>query len=257
MRRQSCRFAALGALALVAFAGAARAQGVDEFGSYGPNRGHRVTQSSQTAALEIRVGRYVPRIDDEFSGATPYKDTFGTKNRYSVGLELDWQAFRIPYLGTLGPGFGLEYTKISGPSYLARDLSQRASEDSSLLILPLYAVAVLRADYLARETPIPLAAYGKVGIGSALWWASGGDGTSRANGVAGRGFSYGPQFALGGMFLLDSLDQASAANMDDTLGVNNSYVFFEWYVSYLNGFGSGGQMQVGTNTWVLGLALEM
>jgi len=240
---------------LASYAATSHAQEVDEFGVYGPRR--HTAESPQHTAFELRVGRYVPSIDNEFSGATPYRSTFGKKNRYSVGIEVDWQAIRIPYLGTFGPGFGLEYTKFAGPSYLARDMSQRASEDSSLTILPFYAVGVLRADYLAPETAIPIVPYAKLGLGAALWSVGNGDGTANANGVVGRGLSYGPQFAVGGMFLLDALDRSSAAYMDDNVGVNNSYLFMEWFVSYLNGFGSGNQMQVGTNTWVLGLALEI
>ena len=76
------------------------------------------------------------------------------------------------------------------------------------------------------------------------------------NGVSGSGISYGPQFALGGMLLLDRIDPDAAMEMDNEMGINNSYVFIEWYDSFLNGFGSGGQLQVGTNTWVLGLAFR-
>ncbi len=230
------------------------AQGIDEFGRYGQTEDQR--ESKQIGALELRIGRYKPLVDSEFNGTGPYRRTFGTKNRYSIGLEFDWQALRIPYFGTLGPGFGIEYTKISGDSFLASDLSQRVPEESSLGIIPLYLVAVLRFDYLARTTPIPFVPYGKLGLGSAMWWVSNGGGTANANGVEGRGFSYGPQFALGGMFLLDVLDRTSASYMDDSVGVNNSYFFMEWFVSQLDGFGSGKQMQVGTNTWVLGLAME-
>lgn len=245
--------AALAALALgVLGAAPARAQGYDEFGRYGRDRN---AESKQIGAAEIRIGRYVPSVDSEFSGKTPYQDLFGTKNRYSIGLEVDWQALRIPHFGTLGPGFGVEYTKISGDSFLASDLTQRVPEESSLTILPLYVVGVLRFDYLARETPIPIVPYGKLGIGSALWWVSNGGGTANANGVAGRGLSYGPQFAVGGMFLLDALDRSSAAYMDDSIGVNHSYLFGEWFVSSLGAFG-GNQMRVGTNTWVIGLAME-
>ena len=85
-----------------------------------------------------------------------------------------------------------------------------------------------------------------------------GIGLSRdANGVTGEGASYGYQWALGLMLLLDNLDPLSARDLDSTFGVNNSYLFFEWYNSDLDGFGAGDQMQMGTNTWMLGLALEM
>jgi hypothetical protein len=251
----------LGVGMVLAIAGRAAAQGVDEFGMFGQRQRGVPAESPQNAAFEFRIGRYVPSIDSEFQTAKPYEQTFGDKNRYSVGFEVDWQALRIPYLGTLGPGVGFAYTKISAQSFVASDptLQTRSGpgEVSSLTIFPMYAVAVLRADYLARQVKIPIVPYGKLGLGAAFWSIGNGDGTARQNGVVGRGLSYGPQFALGAMLLLDALDPTSAIEMDANTGVNNSYFFVEWYVSQLNGFGSGGQMQVGTNTWVLGLALEI
>jgi hypothetical protein len=211
-------------------------------------------------AVEFRVGRYIPAIDSEFDGqATPYQTMFGTDNRYSVGLEVDWQALRIPFLGTLGPGFAFQYTKHTATGFLTSSLGQqspvRAGEDTSLVIFPMYAVAVLRADYLARETPIPLVPYAKLGIGAAIWSASGGGGTANVQGASGSGLSYGPQFALGGMLLLDAFDGKAAKDIDQNIGVNSSYFFLEWYVSHL-GIGAD-QMRVGTNTWMLGLAMEI
>jgi hypothetical protein len=251
----------LGFAATFAIAAPAAAQGVDEFGTFGQKERGVRGETPQTTAFEFRIGRYVPGIDNEFGTERPYEQTFGTKNRYSIGFEVDWQALRIPYLGTLGPGFGLEYTKISGQSFRADDptFQTRAGEGevSSLTIFPMYAVAVLRADYPAREARIPIVPYAKLGLGAAIWSVGTGNGTARQNGIVGRGLSYGPQFALGAMFLLDAIDPVSAIEMDANTGVNNSYFFVEWYVSQLNGFGSGNQLQVGTNTWVLGLALEI
>jgi hypothetical protein len=58
------------------------------------------------------------------------------------------------------------------------------------------------------------------------------------------------------MLLLDFFDPDAALEVDNSVGVNNSYFFIEWYVSKLDGF-DGSKMQVGTNTWMLGLALEI
>ena len=234
----------------------ARAQGVDDFGAYGQRADTGASESPQDMALEVRFGRYVPEVDSEFDGgATPYEDTFGNDNRYLLGFELDWQLLRIPKFGTLGPGFGWGYTTISGDALLAGG-GGRSDQETSLSIMPMYVAAVLRVDVLARDTPVPLVPYGKGGFGYALWWASDPDGVARDDdGVRGRGSSYGLQFALGGMLLLDSLDRGAAIEMDNTTGVNNSYFFVEWYFSNLDCFG-GDCMQVGANTWMLGLALE-
>jgi hypothetical protein len=245
--------------ALTSFAWSAHAQegvrtrstDVDDLGTLRYN--DRRFESPQHVALEFRFGRYVPDVDSEFTTATPYETTFGSDNRYSVGLEVDWQLWRIPYVGTLGPGFAFQYTKMSAASFITAT-GARAGEDTNLAIFPMYLTAVLRVDQLARETPIPIVPYAKLGLGAALWNVTNGGGVANASGVRGSGISYGPQFALGGMLLLDIFDSSSAKSLDNEIGINNSYFFMEWYVSRL---GAGDQMEVGTNTWVLGLAFEI
>jgi hypothetical protein len=246
----------IGSFALCALpARSAFAQGIDAFGAYGHDK--QSYESPQDFAFEVRFGPYLPRVDDEFgSGATPFATMFGTKNRYMLAAEFDWQALRIPYLGTLGPGFGLGYTTMSGKTFLTDGVT-RATQEASLSLLPVYVAAVLRADVIAKKTPIPLVPYAKLGLGASLWWTSDGSGVSRVGNTVGRGTSYGYQYALGGMLLLDVFDPSAALELDSTLGVNNSYLFFEYYNSNLDGFGSGNKMQVGARTWFLGLAWEI
>lgn len=232
----------------------AAAQGIDEFGSYGRNA--RRGESPQYGALEARFGPYNPRVDASVPNGTPYKDSFGDSTRYLLGLEADWQILRIPHLGTLGPGLGWGYTRSSGFARLTADLNQASDERTTLTVMPMYLVGVLRADVLAREFGIPVVPYAKLGMGYALWWASDGGETANAGNVKGKGISYGPQYALGGMLLLDFLDAQTARDADNSLGINNSYVFGEWYVSELDAFGSTKRLNVGTNTWVIGLAIE-
>lgn len=248
------RIALLAALGFLGLSRGAAAQGTDEFGTYGtkdPGRG----ESPQNGAFEARFGPYYPRVDSSVPGQ-PFKDTFGDTKRYMVGVEADWQALRIPHLGTLGPGLGWGYTRATGLARLTDHPDEVSDEETSLSIMPFYLVAVLRADVFMRDFGVPLVPYAKLGLGYALWWASDGGSTSRQNGVLGRGISYGPQYALGGMFLLDFLDQQTARDADNSLGINNSYVFGEWYGSELDAFGSKSRMNVGANTWVVGLAIE-
>jgi hypothetical protein len=233
----------------------ALAQGIDEFGTYG--REAADYESPQHMAMEIRVGRYYPTVDDEFAGTgeTPFRDSFGAKRRWFIGFEVDWQLFRIPYVGTIGPAFGAGITNLQGKGFLADGTV--ADQTTTLSILPTYGVAVLRVDTLSRLTPVPLAVYGKLGVGYALWWTRDNIGVTRGDdGSRGEGASYGTHWAVGAMFLLDALDRRRANDLDASQGINNSYVFVEWYKSTLDGFGTGNQMQVGSESWTAGLALE-
>jgi hypothetical protein len=131
-----------------------------------------------------------------------------------------------------------------------------SAQDTSLDILPFYGLAVVRIDALADRTVVPLQPYAKLGIGYALWWSSDGDKAARDNGIVGRDASYGYAFALGVVARLDWLDREDAVSADGALGLNHSGLFIEWFHADLSGFGSDSVMDVGSSTWVAGLALE-
>jgi hypothetical protein len=248
--------AALATLACcLAISPLAHAQGVDEFGGYGHRRGVQ-SESKQEAAFELRFGRYVPEVDSQL-GSTPFQDTFGGDNRYMFGVEVDWQVLRIPHFGTLAPGIGWGYTKFSAKAKYA-DGSGVSSSSTSLAIMPMYLVGVVRADVIARELKIPLVPYAKLGLGYGLWWSSDGERTAvTTDGRKGRGASYGLTYALGAMFLLDVLSEDDAVTADGAIGINNSYVFAEWFRPQLDGFGSSKVLDIGSSSWLLGIALEI
>lgn len=251
MRPSTLAASSLLAAAAVAVAVPAAAQEYDRYAPPGVRQ--RALESPQDMAFEVRFGRYVPNADDGLS-STPYQDTFGDDTRFYGGIELDWQALRIPYFGTLGPGFGIGYTRSTADAPLASGMG-RSGQTTSLSILPMYLVGVVRADVIARETPVPLVPYLKLGVGYALWWASDADDTAEVDGVEGKGRSYGSQFGLGIMLLLDALNMDDARTADAAMGLNHSYLFAEWAVNKLDGFGDD-HLQVGTDSWVLGLAFE-
>jgi hypothetical protein len=212
--------------------------------------------SPQHAAFELRFGPYRPKIDDNLP--TPaYEDFFGDGSRYMFGFELDWQALRIPYVGTLGAGIGWGYTQMSARNQIPPDSPEPdavVSQESTLNIMPIYGVGVLRVDALARRYGVPLVPYAKLGLSYAFWWINDGVGTATNDvGVKGRDISIGTHAALGGMFLLDILEPSAALGADNDSGVNNSYLFFEWSMSNYG----GDQMNVGSSSWVTGLAFEM
>jgi len=218
------------------------------------------TESPQSWAFEFRVGPYKPRIDNEFGGSGPYEQVFGNGRRWFVGAELDYQALRIPHFGTLGPGLGWSYTSMSANSKLSEG-DDYSSEKTSLWIMPMYAIAVLRVDVLATDLGVPLVPYVKGGLGYALWTAKDGLGTSSYETddgtVEGKGRTYGWHFAAGLMLQLDPFDGHASRQLDNTVGVNHSYFFAEWMMAGLDGFGASDQMRVGTSNWVIGLAFEL
>lgn len=248
-------------LAGAAFASALAASSValaQEPNDIGGYRSHRTYESPQHWAVELRFGPYRPNIDEDFSGAKPYETAFGDDHRLYFGVEVDWQAIRIPHFGSLGPGASWGYTHMSANARLS-STGEPSAENTSLWIMPMYGVGVLRIDVLARDMGIPFVFYGKAGVGYALWSSSNDLGTSKVDGVVGKGHTWGTHFAFGGMLLLDNFDQGSANQLDNETGINNTYVFFEWMQSKLDGFGASDHsaLHVGTNTWVLGLAFEL
>lgn len=212
-------------------------------------------RSPQNFALELRFSPYRPAIDDEPAlKGTPFKDRFGDNPRLYVGLEFDWQMFRIPYIGTIGPGLGAGIVGMSRP---ATTVSGKPSGDEySLDIYPMYLSAVLRADTFWREIGFPLVPYGKIGLGYALWRASNSGGTSTVDGISGKGQTFGTHMALGVAFALDALDSGASRNMDNAIGINNTYFYAEYYWLNLNGLGQDKALYVGTKTYAMGLAFE-
>lgn len=229
-----------------------------EFGTPAQTRPFR---SAQNFALEIRVSPYYPAVDDEPGlQGTPFKDRFGDKPRIAMGLEFDWQTFRIPYVGTIGPGLGASLVSMSRP---AVTVSGKASGDEyGLSIYPMYLSAVLRADTFWRGLGFPLVPYAKLGVAVGFWRATNALGTSKstlpneAEPVPGRGMTFGTHMAGGVAFALDAIDSGASRNMDNFLGVNNTYVYAEYYWLNLNGLGQDKALYVGTNTWAAGLAFE-
>jgi len=211
-------------------------------------------QSPQRFALELRFGPYHPQVDEDFGGPPgPYDQVFGSDSRFFFGVEFDWQLLRIPGVGTLGPGIGWGYTRMSAQAALQSN-GEPSAEKTFLSIMPMYGIGVFRVDVLARETPIPIVGYVKAGLGYGIYW-TGNDLETQA-----RGHTWGTHFALGGMLLLDAIDEHASIEIDNQWGINNSYFFFEWMRSDLNGFGSTDDhsvMHIGTHTWVIGLAFEM
>jgi hypothetical protein len=214
-------------------------------------------KSPQHFALELRISPYTPNIDSESSlnGKTPYHDTFGSGTGILVGFEFDYQAVRIPYVGTLGPGFSAGYMQVGAKSFTLT--GDRSAEDTNFNLFPMYLVAVLRADTLWRNYHIPVVPYAKAGPGLAFWQMTNPGGTSTStDGVKGHGHTFGTQWAIGLGIALDSLDMGASRNLDNSVGINNTYLYAEYYLAALTGIAQDHPLQVGTDTWCAGLAFE-
>jgi hypothetical protein len=218
-------------------------------------------KSPQHFAFELRLSPYTPNIDKEsgLGGKTPFKDTFGSGNSVLVGFEFDYQAVRIPWVGTLGPGFSAGYWQVTAKSFTLT--GDRSAEDTSLKLYPMYLAAVLRGDTLWRNYRIPVVPYAKAGIGMTLWEMTNPGGTSTSTSTAGttvkgHGYTLGTQWALGIGIALDSLDQGASRNLDNSVGINNTYLYAEYYLAAMTGIAQNHPLQVGTDTWCAGLAFE-
>lgn len=216
----------------------------------------RERRNVQRFAFELRFGGYYPRVDEELGGAAaPFRDTFGGDPQFFFGLEVDWQALRIPYVGSLGPGVGWGYTTMTAP---ARDPETGAATatKTNLSIMPVYASGVLRLDELYRRTGVPIVPFVKGGGAGAYWSSGGALGMTSSDGVVGEGLSFGYHFAVGGALSLGFIERGSTARLREGFGVDHTYVFGEWMLTDLGSFAPN-QMRVGSSSWVVGLALEL
>lgn len=234
---------------------------------------HKTYESPQNFAIELRLGPYHPRVDaaPEFAaaGASPYRDVFGDSLRWEFAVEFDWQAFRIPHFGTIGPGVSVGYTSSSALAPLVHPVngSTLSGESTSLTIFPTYAVAVLRIDVLSRELHVPFVPYLKGGLGLAFWEASNTAGVSHyaptnAKGaptgpsVVGEGHTYGEQLAIGLALDLNFLDRRTSQGFDNATGVNHTFLFGELQDYNLTGIAQSHPMYVGNQGWLVGLGFE-
>jgi hypothetical protein len=207
-------------------------------------------------AVEIRFGPYRPNVDEGPVRNSPYSRAFGDDTRYMIGGEVDWQAFHIKHVGSLGLGGMFGYTRATANAQFA-DGTGPSAEDTTFSMWLFQVLAVARIDVLARETWVPIVPYVKVGPGMALWTAGNGSGTVTSGGVEGKGRTYGMIYTVGGMFLLDSIDRQAAKTFAAEQGVKHTYFFFEYMMAELKGLGQSNAMWVGDRTWQLGLAMEL
>lgn len=244
-------------LAVVAFAAvSARAQDLEL-----PSEGvHHRYESPEHFNIQLGLSPFLPNVDSDpaLHGKTPFADAFGNGHTLMINAEIDWEALRIPHLGTLGPGLGIGYANFSGNAAVSNPTPggpTTSSEQTSLEIYPFYAVAVLRADAFWHEYGVPFVPYAKIGVATSLWRASNTLGTSHYNGIAGEGYTLGTQMSLGVAFVLNIFDPYAAREFDESMGVNTTAVFVEWSDASRDGLlVQSDPLHVGGTYWTFGMA---
>jgi len=215
-------------------------------------------ESPRSMMLEIHAGPYTPQIDRAFMYSTPYGDYFSDSPMVMVGLHWDYQVWQG--FGSLSVGAG---ARIGWSDGLAVSQDGTSSSDStSLNLLPLTATVTYRFDWLAQNLQIPFVPYAKVGVTYSVWWVTNGSGeianTYDLDGVgrAGYGGTFGFHAGGGLQFLLDWFGAGMAAEFDAEIGVNNSYLFFEYAYHSVNDFGSETSFDLGDSNFSAGLMFE-
>lgn len=224
------------------------------------------SESPQQFTFELRFGQYFPEIDNkpgltkDAAGHLPYQAVFGHGDKGKVlgndqfyfGVELDYLPFRIPYVGAIGPGVGWGFTTTSAKARLTGSLDTDSATSTSFTIMPMHFSAVVRFDELMRRTGVPIVPFAKLGLGMGIWLAS-----PVPSDYTGLDTSWGIHYAFGGMLALNGLDSRSAARLDETTGINRSYIFGELMRAGLNGLGSTPTFYLGSTSWVVGLAVDL
>ncbi len=214
-------------------------------------------ESPQRFALEFRFGPYRPDVDQGVQG-NPFETTFGSGSEFYFEGQLDWQAFRF-YIGTFAVGGSLGIMHASANAFVQSDdgsSTDRSEDETGLWMMPVTLLITLRFDYLNFMWGVPFVPYFKFGFTYALWWATGEDGVSSNDGDRAVGGTAGLRIGGGLMLCLDWLEPRAARTFDNEVGVNNSYLFFEYYWAYLDGFGNNDRMNLSDATWAAGLAFE-
>lgn len=223
------------------------------------NAGEARAASPETGAIEFHFSRYLPQIDDAFSGKTkPYADIFSGA-AWQLSLARDskvWERF-----GTLSLGFSAGYWSQSG--YGREQATGSASTDTTTLsIVPITLDLVYRFDELEKAWGIPFIPYAKLGGVYGLWWMRDGvDNLARWSDANGKskeamGGTGGWHATAGMRFLLDVLEPMAARSFDIEMGVNHSYLFAEYQMLRLNDFGNKKSLNLSADLFSFGIAFD-
>jgi hypothetical protein len=224
---------ALSATALLVAPEPARAQALEEWSE--PTN----PASPERFAVELRFGSYRPNTKDD--AFTRY---FGEGGGFLAAFEFDYLPLRMPDLLSFGVGAGIGLTGFSGKA--VGEGSATSDEETSLSLVPMNLVAVLRFVALPRLLHVPFTFTGKFGLDMIHWSASTGENHD------GSGLSTGLRWAVQAALELDVFEPRAARALDEEWGINHTMLFFELFGSTAE----GNSLPLGTGlAWAAGLGL--
>ena len=216
--------------------------------------------SPRYVLFELKFGPYKPNVDQEFSGATPYKDIYGDDSFLMSAVQLEYLVYQG--WGTVGVGGGLGFGTVGGKALLSTGGTARDGTD--LYLMPLNISVSYHLDFLAERWSIPLVPYVRAGFDYVVWWTTDGVGdvsdwaeTTTSSTRPGYGGVWGWHVAGGIKFLLDFLAPSMARIFDVEVGVNNTYLFAEFMHLVADDFGQGDSLRLGDSTFLFGIAFEI
>ncbi|MFH1131577.1 MAG: MXAN_2562 family outer membrane beta-barrel protein [Pseudomonadota bacterium] len=239
---------------LLFFCNSAEAQWITEKKDY---------SSPKNFAFELKLGPYSPNIDSEFiTGKGPYETIFGESTGLMFQAEFDYQIWNG--FGNIGLGLSAGFFNVSanackddGSDTTPSSCIDKTQGETSIMLFPFSLLAVYRFDVLATKWDIPFVPFGKIGPNYTLWWTQNTSENIKQNDSANIvGGTFGWQVNAGVSLLLDVFEPDSAKALDNDLGINHTYLFFEFAYVKADGFGSKTALHVGDITWQAGLAFE-
>lgn len=192
-------------------------------------------ESARHLLVEVKAGPFMPAIDRPFRVAgipeadLPYQSVFGATPMLLGELEIDYEVFNK--FGTVTLGLSGGYAE----RYVRRSVGQ-ASESIGMRLVPIKIVAQYRFDYLLQKFQVPLVPYVKLAFVGTAWFVSKGKNLENVDGLPGQGVKFGLGGSLGLALNLDFLDPRLSRDFDTTMGVNHTFLFFEYTIQEVNNF---------------------
>ncbi len=230
--------------------------------------------SPQRFSVDIKLGPYLPNVDRNYDGPGfgPYATLFGEtdgegvvngepKNAVMPVIGFDWQFFYVG--GPLALGTQVAFFRDKARAILTNpapddETTRSQADDVTFTMLPVSGLLSYRFELLADRFKVPLVPYAEAGATYAMWWTR--DGLRKisrdADGDRGIGGVWGFTLNAGMMLRLDFIERGTAKKLDQTTGINHTYLFGEFSFSQLDNFGIGNAISVGDATWFAGLAVE-